>query len=140
MAAKKKSKTIAQLVEESAEAMQLYVRVKAADFQGNVTCFTCGKVRHYKDSMQGGHFRGRKWLATKLMEENRQVQCNYCNGPLRGNMIQFTLAMIEKYGRDFVDKLERLKHESKKYYRNEVLEFTKEIKEKTRAIQREKGI
>lgn len=135
-----KKKTTAQIVDKAAEALQLYVRVKAADWLGNVTCVTCGKVRHYKDRMQGGHFIGRKWLKTKLMEENVHPQCNECNGPKRGNMIQYTLFMEDTYGRDFVENLEIIKHESYKYTRSEAEEVLSEIKEKTRELQREKGI
>jgi len=141
---KKKSKTIAQLVEIAAEAMQLYVRVKAADEQGYVRCVTCGCVRHYKDQMDGGHFIERSYLATKLLEENIHPQCKTCNGPFgntpKGNPVQYTLYMEDTYGRDFIDELERLRNESRKYYRAEVEEITKEIRAKIRQIQKEKGI
>jgi len=80
--AKRKSKTIAKLV-EAAEAIQLYVRMKYADDNGYVSCVACGTTRHYKDRVQGGHFISRKWLATKLLEENIHPQCAYCNGPLK---------------------------------------------------------
>ena len=33
-----------------------YIRLKNADDLGNVSCFTCGKVSHYKVGMQCGHF------------------------------------------------------------------------------------
>ncbi len=137
---KRKVKSIARHVDDAAKAMQLFVRVKAADNDGVVSCVTCGVRRHYKDGMQGGHFISRKWLATKLMEENINPQCKCCNGPLGGNMIQYTIYMIDTYGREFVDELERLKHDSKKYYKAEVLELIKEIKSLTKSIQEEKGI
>lgn len=135
-----KKKSIASLVNDAAKSAQLLVRVKAADNDGNVQCVTCGVIRHYRDRMQGGHFIGRKWLATKLLEENIHPQCACCNGPLKGNMIQYTLFMIDTYGTEFVEELERLKHESRKYYRDEVLEIIKETKELIKQIMDEKGI
>lgn len=135
---KKKPKTIAKLVEEAARLVQLYVRIKASDIDGIAQCVTCGVRRHYKE-LQGGHFIGRKWLATKLMEENINPQCPCCNGPLRGNIIQYTLYMIEKHGKDFVEELQRLKHQSKKYYRNEVEEIKKDFREKIKQLEQEKS-
>lgn len=137
---KKKTKSIAKLVDTAATAIQLLIRVKSADDNGYVSCVTCGTTRHYLDGMQGGHFISRKWLATKLMEENVHVQCKCCNGPLGGNMIQYTLFMINTYGAEFVEELERLKHESKKYYRAEVLEIIKETKASIKEISEAKGL
>lgn len=133
--AKRKPPTIAKLVEKAAEVIQLYVRMKYADDNGYVSCVTCGTTRHYKDGMQGGHFISRKWLATKLLEENIHPQCACCNGPLRGNNIQYTLFMIDTYGREFVEELEILKHQSRKYYRAEVLDITEEYKQKVKELE-----
>ena len=133
--AKRKPKTISKLVEEAATAIQLYIRMKYADDNGYVACVTCGTTRHYKDGMQGGHFISRKWLATKLMEENIHPQCACCNGPLKGNPIQYTLFMVDTYGREFVDELERLKHESRKYYKAEVLEIITDYKNKIKEME-----
>lgn len=138
--AKRKVKTISKLVEGAAKELQLLVRVKAADYNGNVACVTCGTVRHYKDRMQGGHFIGRKWLATKLMEENVHPQCAWCNGPERGNPIQYTLYMQDTYGREFVEELERLKWDSRKYRRDEVMEIIRDFREQIKMICEEKGI
>ena len=56
---KKKTKSIAKLVDEAAVLLQLLVRLKAADDNGYVKCRTCDSVMHYKDGMQGGHFISR---------------------------------------------------------------------------------
>jgi len=138
---KKKLKSIAKMVESAAELLQLLVRLKASDDNGYCTCVTCGITRHYKDSMQGGHFISRKWLATKIMVENVNPQCAACNGPFkRGAPIEYTLYMIETYGREFVDELLRLKNKSRKYYRAEVEEIIADFKSQIKAIQTEKGI
>lgn len=133
--AKKKTKTIAKLVDEAAELTQKIVRLEARDENGYVSCVTCGKTRQWNDGMQGGHFIGRKWLATKLMKENIHPQCSCCNGPLKSNPVQYTLFMIDTYGRDFVDELEVLKHQSRKYYRSEVMEIIKNLRERIRELE-----
>ena len=132
---KKKTKSIAKLVEDAAVLLQAIVRLKAADDNGYVACVTCGIKKVWNDGMQGGHFIGRKWLATKLMEENIHPQCSCCNGPLRGNMIQYTLFMIEMYGRDFVEELEVLKHKSRKYYRGEVMDLIMEFRSQKKELE-----
>ena len=123
----KKKKTIAALVNQAAELTQKLVKLKAADENGYCRCVTCGVVKHWKE-MQGGHFISRTWTATKLLEENINVQCGRCNGPLRGNMIQYTIYMIDMYGRDFVEELQDMKGKTKKYSRPEILDIIDELK------------
>ena len=48
-----------------------YIRLKDADHNGDVTCFTCGKVSHYKSGMQCGHFQSRKTLCYKMARNER---------------------------------------------------------------------
>lgn len=132
----RKKKTIAKLVDDLAVLMQKYVKLKAADSNGYVQCVTCKTIKHWKE-MQGGHFIGRKWTATKLLEENIHPQCPCCNGPLRGNMIQYTLFMQDTYGRDFVDELETMKHQTRKYTRGEIEDLNREINDKIKGLKDE---
>ena len=129
-----KKKTIAKLVDDAAVLMQKLVKLEAADSNGYVSCRTCGATKHWTE-MQGGHFIGRKWTATKLMKENIHPQCPCCNGPLRGNMIQYTLFMQDMYGREFVEELETLKHQTKKYTRAEIEESTQDLKTRINELQ-----
>ena len=132
--AKRKPKSIAKLVDEVAILVQKYTRMKAADSNGYCKCSTCDAVKHWTE-MQGGHFVGRKWLATKLLEENIHPQCPACNGPRQGNMIQYTLFMLDMYGKEFIEELEILKHQSRKYYRDEVAELKEEYTNKIKELE-----
>ena len=114
--------------------MQMYVRKKAADENGYVTCVTCGTTKMWNDGMQGGHFISRSCLATKLMEENIHPQCSYCNGHLRGNMIKYTLFMEDMYGRDFVEHLHSLKSTTTKYTKAEAYELLEEANQKLKEL------
>ena len=133
--AKKKIKSLAKLSEQAAELLQLLVRLESADDNGYVQCVTCKTKKHYKDSMQGGHFISRKWTATRLMKENIHPQCSYCNGPLRGNMVQYTLFMVDMYGREFVDALETTKHQAKRFIRSELEDQIKEWRTQIRELE-----
>lgn len=119
-------KTIAQEVDAVAVLLQKLVRVKAADEDGYCICVTCGASKHWKDGMQGGHFISRKYTGTKLLEENVHPQCSGCNGPRAKDgtvTIAYTMYMIDTYGREFVDELQRLKSTPKKYTRDEVADL-----------------
>jgi hypothetical protein len=110
------------------ETLQKLVRLKHADDNGYCTCVTCGKVDHWK-SMDGGHFipKGNSsyWA---LVEENIHPQCKGCNGfGMRYGTAaqQYTLYMVDTYGRDFVDEMEAKKGNMVKYYKKDYEEMTK---------------
>jgi len=134
----KKPKTISKEVEAAAVLLQLYVRLKASDEHGYCKCVTCGAVKYYKDGMQGGHFISRKWLATKLLEENVHPQCAACNAKHIGNgmPVEYTLYMIETYGREFVDELIEMK-KPHKFYKAEVKEIKADLREKIKLLEKD---
>ena len=131
-----KTKSIAKLVNDAATILQKIVRMKAADSNGYAQCVTCGAVKHWKE-LQGGHFISRVFTAHKLTEENIHPQCPGCNGPKRGNLIHYTTYMIDMYGREFVDELERTKGQTRKYNRVEIGEIIKELKEQAKQLEAE---
>ena len=56
--------------------MSRYIRLKWADDNGNVVCYTCNEVHHYKDQMECGHF----WHdRIDFCEDNLKPQCTSCN-------------------------------------------------------------
>ena len=97
-----------RLVDEIAKKLQKIVRLKAADENGMVKCWTSGEVRHWKE-MQGGHFISRKHQRTKIMEENIHPQTPSQN--LYGmkdslTVLNYRREMVEFYGKNFVEWLE----------------------------------
>ena len=137
--AKRKPKTIAGLVNDAAVILQRVVRLKAADENGYAQCVTCGRVDHYTN-MDGGHFISRKHTAHKLLEENIHACCKGCNGFLKGNMIPYTIFMIDTYGREFVDELEATKNETRKYSRQEILGIIDDLKHYEKQVREQKGL
>lgn len=107
--------------------MQKYVRLKQFNADGFCTCCTCGKTGHWKD-MQGGHFLSRSHNSVCLLEENIHPQCARCNLTMAGRHFDYTLFMINTYGIEFVEELNQLKNEQKKFTRGELNDLIQELK------------
>jgi hypothetical protein len=75
---KQRKKTTSQLKKELDKLFSEYIRRKYANKEGQVSCYTCGKTKHWKE-MQCGHFVSRSYLATRFLESNVHVQCAGCN-------------------------------------------------------------
>ena len=93
----------------------------------NYICFTCNK-RCDKNTSQAGHFIHRNSL--DFDERNIHCQCVKCNKYLSGNLIEYTLKMIKKYGHETVDELKILSHQVRKFSRDELEEIIENYKSK----------
>jgi hypothetical protein len=102
-----KTKTVAKLRKEALTLLQKLVRLKASDDNGYCRCVCCGCVKQWNDGMQGGHFVSRSKNQWALVEENVHPQCAGCNYSMGfGNSHkQYTLYMIDMYGREFVEEM-----------------------------------
>jgi hypothetical protein len=90
--------------------------------------------------MQGGHFISRVKTRHKLLEENIHPQCKACNGPRRGNMVAYTLFMVDTYGREFVDELEATQNDTMKWMRAEILDHIQALKDYEKHVRQSKGL
>jgi septum formation topological specificity factor MinE len=132
--AKKKPKSIARLRNDVAELVQRLVRLKAADSNGMVKCWTCPTVKHWKE-MQGGHFIERGKTATKMLEENIHPQCPSCNqwGMKKSStVLLYRREMVAWYGEEFVSWLENESKKTIRHTRQELqlllADYTKQVK------------
>ena len=64
------------------------IRLKEADADGMLKCFTCDEVKHWKH-MQCGHYISRAQMPTRFSEKNCRPQCKTCNEDKHGNLIVF---------------------------------------------------
>jgi len=123
------------------DTIQKLVRLKAADENGYCTCVTCGAKDKWT-SFDGGHYipKGHSsyWA---LDERNIHPQCKGCNGfgmKYGTAANQYTLYMIDMYGRDFIDEMEATKKNPVKYYKRDyedmIKEWNKQIKEQLNRI------
>ena len=121
--------TRSKIVKKLDAIFSQYIRLKDADHNGNVTCFTCGKVEHYKNGMQCGHFQSRKHYATRWLELNVAVQCAGCNVFRYGEQFLFSKNLDEKYGGGTAEKLYIKSRETVKFSNDELLDMIKHYKE-----------
>jgi len=103
-----------------ARDLQMAIRMEAADDNGICCCVSCGTLGHYK-VMQGGHFVSRKFNATKFNEQNIHVQCENCNGHLKGNEWKHAEHIDKTYGAGTAQALRDLADAGRRYYRYEIL-------------------
>jgi len=99
-------------------------------------CFTCGAKKDWKD-MHAGHFVPKgSYSDTEFEETNIHCQCPKCNTFLGGNLTEYTIRMIDMYGRDYVDELMRRKHITKKWTKEELKELIEYYKIKLAELDR----
>lgn len=124
---KRKSKTQAQLKKELDKLFSIYIRQKYADNNGNVACYTCGKVMHWKQ-IQNGHFVSRQYLATRWHEDNCRPQCWGCNGFGGGKPLDFEERLKKELGDEYVEKMKASRHQVLKLDRQWYLEQIEKYK------------
>ena len=125
-----KTRTIAQEVEKVAVRLQLLRRMEDADSEGYGNCISCGKNLHYKEG-NGGHYKSRGKVATKLDERNINLQCVSCNaGPDGETGRKYAAALDRKYGAGTADDIESLSRFSRKYTRGELMALLVDINQR----------
>ena len=85
MPKKRKRSTV---VKQLDKVFSQYIRLKYANLDGFVDCFTCGRSYHWK-KIQCGHFMSRARYATRWDEENCRPQCYGCNVMQQGRQYEF---------------------------------------------------
>jgi len=94
---------------------------------GQCVCVTCGKVGPWKgDTIGGGpietgHFLASRRASIVLEETNAHPQCKHCNRHLGGNQGAYREWMREVYGEGEVDRLELLKHTTRQFTKEELV-------------------
>lgn len=106
--AKKKQPSLKTLRDKAWSLTSQYIRLREADEDGYCRCVTCGITKHWKEQ-QAGHFipqaRGN---AIRWDLRGISPQCYRCNINLGGNGAEYTIYMLDRYGREVVDDLRRV--------------------------------
>ena len=91
--------------EKKAEAQSALNRWVVHGRDAGKPCISCGRM--HEGAWHGGHYRSRG-SAPHLALDPRNVhkQCAPCNVYLHGNLINFRLGLIERYGAEFAETLE----------------------------------
>lgn len=105
-------------------------RMSAADFQGNVVCYTCNKVLHWKEAHLG-HFKHNK---VDFDPRNTRIQCTGCNTYRGGRLDVYAVKLIEEIGLEAVKDLEICAARFVRYTRQELNEFLIKFREELKKI------
>lgn len=124
---KPKARTRSYYVKELDKIFSVYIRLKNADKEGYCICVTSGRRIHWKE-IQNGHFYSRKYYPTRWNEDNCHPQSMSDNVFLRGNYIEYTKYMIDRYGREYVDELGRLAKSGQKIPTSVIMQKIEEYK------------
>lgn len=87
---------LSDLIHECDALFSKYIRLKYADKQGMVKCFTCDTVKHWTE-MQNGHYVGRGSMFLRFDERNCRPQDEYCNCHKHGNLLVFAKNLELEY-------------------------------------------
>src|SRR3954469_20819961 len=105
----KKKPTLSSLEDKLDKVFSTYIRRRHSDEGGTVSCVTCRKLMHWKES-DCGHWVKRQHRAVRWDERNVGPQCARCNHFMGGVQDEFSKHIIVKYGLHVHDELLRLKH------------------------------
>jgi hypothetical protein len=133
-------KSVSKLKKELDKWFSLYIRLRVANEEGAVQCFTCGCVKFYKSGMQCGHFQSRNYLNTRFNETNCQSQCIGCNMFKQGEQYKFALNLDSKYGEGTAEELQYLAKQKIKLSRIDYEEKISYYKNAVNNLKKDKGI
>ena len=100
-------------------------------------CFTCGReTDNTKGNLHASHFilDSKNGNATSFDEVNVNSCCKYCNRMLHGNLGNYAINLIKKYGQNELDRLQRLKLTNKKWTIDELDKIYDEYKLKIKNL------
>lgn len=121
-----KVKTQAQLKKMLDSIFSVYIRKKYADADGNVACYTCGKILPWQH-IQNGHFISRSYLATRWHENNCRPQDVGCNVFGNGKPLDFEERLKKELGADYVENMKASRHQMLKldrnWYKEQILKY-----------------
>ncbi len=130
---KKKKKSKKVLKKTAWDLLSKIIRLKFSNVDGYCECVTCGTVKYWTE-LQAGHFIPKaRGNSVYFLEENIHPQCVTCNIFRGGNLTSYTLYMIDMYGRDEVDRMNKVSNEKIKItesdYEEMIIDYKKRLKE-----------
>ena len=120
---KKKAETVQSLMNSTQKVYNSWIRKRDA----GQPCISCQNPNPKK--VNAGHYiASGKSKFLSFNEFNVNLQCEYCNTHLHGNLLEYRINLIKKIGIERVEYLEENRHITKKYLRSELLAITKKYK------------
>ena len=121
----KKPKTLTKLKAELWKLFSLYIKLKYSKDLEWCNCYTCDNpVKIGTSNCQGGHYYTKKgYPALYFNENNVRVQCYHCNINLSGNTVIFGERLEEEIGKEQMEHLKLIRHNSIKLMRSDYEEL-----------------
>ena len=131
-----KNKTVTQLKKilwkEFSRFIRLRDSIRTTGNTKSLLCITCKSLVDIK-SADAGHGITRGESSTLFDERNVHGQCKRCN--MRGGEQYLYMIEVDKlYGEGTAEELQRLRHETKKFSRPELIEMIEDYKQRIKEI------
>ena len=126
----KKISSIRSLKKKAWTEFSKYIRLKNADRDGYVQCYTCGIKKNWKN-MEAGHGIGGRTNSILFDESIVRPQCRQCNIFKHGNYEIFHLRLIDEKGAEWFEKKVNQKFVSKSFTPQELEEIIEKYKKLT---------
>jgi len=124
MATKKKTKTVSQLKKVLDARFSRFIRIRDSDRNGIITCITC-KSKIPRKKAHNCHFIWRANYKYRRDERNCNAWCCSCNTyHQERHQQQYTLIMIDRFGRKRVDDAMASNHKINSVKRYQIEELT----------------
>ena len=112
---REKLKTIGEYKADARKSFQKWIRLRDTD----LNCISCGTAKG-KDWHGSHYFPANLYSGMIFDETNVHKSCDYCNVFLHGNITGYRKGLLERYGVEYVERLES------KSDANRVKKYTKE--------------
>jgi|SRR5690606_7574913 len=117
----------------------LYIRLRDSDKKGNARCFTCGKIKYFREG-DCGHGIPRQHKSTKYDERNNQFQCKKCNAFEEGQKDIYAHNVDVRYGKGTWDTLQVLSRKTCHRGMVDYVAMAQHYEKEARKLADEKGI
>jgi hypothetical protein len=126
---KKETETVQDLLKKCQKVFNTYIRER----DKGKPCISCGN--QLKGKFDAGHYvSSGSCKALTFHELNVWGQCVHCNQHKHGNLIGYREGLTKRIGVVEVETLEKMRHESIKYTREELRAKIEEYKQKTKEL------
>lgn len=125
--------------DELDKVFQFYIRLRDAMPGGYCKCISCSKIVPF-DKIQAGHFRSRRFMATRWSEYNVNGECFACNCMDGDHLLDYRKNLIKKIGEKKVEWIEAFCKETQKWSDFELVLMIKDYSKKCLQLSKEKNI
>ena len=108
---------------------------------GQCACVTCGAIGPWKGNYLGGgvietgHFVPSRRASVLFEPTNAHPQCKFCNRHLSGNQGVYEMWMRAVFGQDEIDRLRRLKNETRNFTHEALVDMRLTYTERLKAAE-----